>query len=454
MKKGKDLTVGSVPKSILSMAFPMMIGMFSIVAFNITDTYFIGRLGTTALAAISFTLPVVMLQGAISMGLGIGVSSLIAQAIGKKNHNLVKRLTTDALILSVMIVIITIIVGLLTITPLFTALGATGIHLKLIWNYMFIWYLGVPFVVIPMVGNNAIRATGNTKIPSLIMIISVVINIILDPLLIFGIGPFPELGLQGAAIATVIARASTFCVSLYFLHFKFNMLTKHIESISNIITSWKKILYIAVPAALTQVLMPISMGYLTRLISTFGESAVAAIGISTKIEMFAFFPLMALGSVLVPFVGQNLGAKKIDRIQDGISFSNKFVMLLGLFIFIIFRIFNRELAMMFDDSTKVISIVSSYLIIVSVGYGFLGISAIGGSIFNALNKPLNAALLNFIRMILIFVPLTYIGSVSGGLNGIFIGIVTTFILSGTIAFFWIRKTIGNDILRLQLSSKK
>ncbi len=441
MKKGRNLTESSIPKSILSMTFPMTIGMISIFAFNLIDTFFIAKLGTTPLAAMSFTIPVVMLLGSLSMGLGIGASAVISQAIGQNDSNLVKRLTTDSLFLSVSLVSVIVVLGLLTIDPLFSALGAEGTHLELVKEYMYIWYLGVPFVVIPMVGNNAIRATGNTFIPSVIMVTGVVINCILDPLLIFGIWIFPEWGLKGAAIATVISRACSFVLSLSMLHFKFNMLTIHIESITHIIDSWKRILFIAFPAALTQVLAPLSVAFLTKLISLHGENAIAALGVANRIEMIALAPLMALGSVLVPFTGQNLGAKKIDRILTGISFSNLFSIIFGAGIFFIFLVFHNELALLFVDNADVVAIVGSYLIIVSIGFGFRGISGISSSTFSALNKPISAASINMLRLFLLFIPLTLLGSKLWGLTGIFAAIAVATTLSGLIAMTWIKWSV-------------
>ena len=204
-----NLTEGDPGKTIMKLTGPMMIGMIGMVIFNLVDTLYIGRLGTEALAAMSFTLPVVMLQGSISMGLGVGVSAVISRAIGAGNQEKVKRLTTDSLFLSVLIVTSFVVLGYLTIDPLFRLLGAEGELLILVKQYMSIWYVGVPFVVIPMIGNSAIRAAGNTVIPSGIMLTAITVNIVLDPLLIFGIGPFPRMELAGAALATVIARSTT-----------------------------------------------------------------------------------------------------------------------------------------------------------------------------------------------------------------------------------------------------
>ncbi len=230
----------------------MMVGIIGMVMFNLVDTYFVGRLGKLHLAAMSFTFPVVMVLQSIALGLGIGASAVIARAIGEGDHHRVQRLTTDSLMLSFIIVVVFVVIGLATIEPLFRLLGAGEELLPLIKSYMRIWYIGVAFVVIPMVGNSAIRATGDTVTPSIIMLIAIAVNLGLDPLLIFGIGPFPRLELAGAAIATVIARATTMTISLLVLYFREKMIVLKMPSLKEGIDSWKKILYIALPAGGTR----------------------------------------------------------------------------------------------------------------------------------------------------------------------------------------------------------
>lgn len=214
------LTEGQVPLQLLALTLPMVWGIFAVLAFSLADTYFVAQLGTKELAAISFTFPVVTVLGSVAMGLGTGASSVIARAIGEGNRRQVQRLTTDSLLLSLLIVVFLASLGLATVDPLFAALGAGSELLPLIRDYMEIWYLGMVFLVIPLVGNSAIRASGNTLLPSLIMTLAAAANILLDPLFIFGWGPFPALGIKGAAIASTIARAGTLLTTLAFLHFR------------------------------------------------------------------------------------------------------------------------------------------------------------------------------------------------------------------------------------------
>lgn len=437
MKNRVDLTDGSVFSAIVAMTLPMMVGMVGMVAFNLVDTYFIGRLGTEALAAMSFTLPVVLMQGAISMGLGVGASAVISRAIGERDQAKVKRLTTDALILSVLIVILFVSIGLITIDPLFSMLGADEKALILIRRYMRIWYPGLVFVVIPMVGNNAIRAAGNTTIPSIVMLTAIFINIILDPLLIFGWGPFPRLELEGAALATVIARSVTLVVAMLFLHFKFCMLTTKFAGFRETLNSWKTILHVGIPAAVTQVLIPLAMGAVTRLVSGQGTAAVAAFGVCTRIEMFVMAPVTALAAIITPFTGQNSGAGKIKRIGEGLRISARFSLSWGMLVWLTFLFLAKWVGSIFNNDPSVFMKIELYLHIVAFNYGFHGIAMIAASILNALQKPWQALFINFFKLILLLIPFCYAGLRFYRLPGAFAGISVAYLISGSLSWLYL-----------------
>jgi putative MATE family efflux protein len=437
MKKTACLTEGPVWRTILGMTGPMTVGMVGMVAFNLIDTFFIGKLGTEPLAAMGYSLSVVMFQGAISMGLGVGASALISRAIGRGDHPLVQRLTVDALVLSVVLVLLLVSIGIVTIDPVFSFLGARGNTLVLVRQYMFIWYIGVPFVVIPMVGNNAIRATGNTVIPSTIMVVAIIVNTILDPLLIFGIGPFPRLELRGAAIATVCARAVTMVTSLLFLRYRFDMLTSRLPSGKALIESWKRILHIAGPAGFTQLLIPVSLFAVTMFIARYGEHAVAGFGIGSRVEMFVLSPLMALGAVMIPYVGQNAGADRIDRILKGIRFGFAGSLVWGGFVFLVMISLGRQIASRFSQTPEVISVAHNYLVIVSLSYGFQGTVVLAASLFNGQRKPFRAMGIISLRAMVLYVPLAWIGSRVFGLSGIFFAAAAASILGGLAGVWWV-----------------
>jgi putative MATE family efflux protein len=434
------LTSGSVGRMLVLLTLPMVFGIFSMSAFHLVDKYFVGKLGTAELAAIGFTFPVVMFVASIALGLGVGASAVISRAIGEGDFPKVRRLTTDSLVLALLIVIAFVAVGLLTIDPLFRLLNADDADLPLIRSYMSIWYVGMIFVVVPMVGNNAIRASGDTFTPALIMMIGAGINVVLDWVLIFGIGPFPELKLPGAALATVIGRMTTFTISLCILHFRLRMLDLSVPHLREMWESWKRILYIALPAAGIQVLLPVSMAVLTAIAAWYGKAAVAAVGVGLNLQNFAILPLIALGSILVPFIGQNWGAGMTDRVTKGQKYSYGFAFAWGLVCAAVFIIFGTGIARIFTKDLKVVERLVTFLWIVPFGYGMQAITRLVGSTFNAMNQPLNAAAVNLVRIALLFIPLAYLGARFFDLEGMFVGILVANILAGVISLLWVRST--------------
>jgi putative MATE family efflux protein len=310
-----SLTRGPVGQTLIALTGPMLVGHLSVATFNLADTYFLAKLGTDALAAMGFILPVVLLIGSLAVGLGIGTSSVISRAIGQGDRHRVRRLTTDALALSVLVVAVFVVIGLATIRPLFGAMGAEGRVLDMIEQYMQVWYFGMVFVVVPMVGNHAIRSTGDTISPSAIMISANAVNLVLDPLLIFGWWGLPQMGIVGAAVATVIGRGTALVASLAILHFRKRMLTLSLPRPSELVRAWGQVLYVGVPAGATILLGPVSLFVIMWMVSGFGQSAVAAVGAGLRVERFAMMVVIALASVMVPFVGQNWGAGLFDRVR-------------------------------------------------------------------------------------------------------------------------------------------
>lgn len=431
--KRADLTQGDISSTLKKLTIPMIFGMLGIVAFNLADTYFVGKLGTTQMAALTFTFPVILVINSLNMGLGIGASAVISKAVGENDHNKVKRLSTDSLSLGVLFAIIAMIIGFLTIDPLFNALGADAESMVYIKEYMSIWYAGVPFIVIPMIGNNAIRALGDTKTPSIVMMVSAGLNIIFDPLLIFGIGIFPELGVQGAAIATVISRSLTFLVSMYILAIREKVISLKVIHFKTLINSWKHILFIGLPTAVARMIIPIGLGVITNLISGFGHASVAGYGIATRIEYFALTLVGALSAIIPVFVGQNFGGRKFDRIRTALKVSEKFAILSGLVIYVILFIIARPFANLFTSQTEVADTIVLYMRIVPLGYAFQGSMLIINGTLNALHKPIKAASLSLTQMLVIYVPMAWILTPLFGIVAIFVSLVFSYVLMGIIA---------------------
>jgi putative MATE family efflux protein len=435
------LIQGAVGRTLVNLTWPMVFGILGMVTFNLVDTFFVGRLGIRELAALSFTFPVIMAVSSLALGLGIGTASLVSRAIGEGDERQVKRLTTDSLILSTLIVVTFVVAGQLTIKPLFRALGAAPDIVPLILRYMRIWLWGMIFVVVPMVGNSAIRATGDTRTPSAIMLVAVSINLVLDPLLIFGWGPFPRMELAGAALTTVFARATVFFVSLYILIRRDRMLTARLFPFREIVASWKRLLYIGLPAAGTRMIFPLTVGVLTRIVASYGSSAVAAYGVATRIEFFALAVLAALSSVIGPFVGQNWGAREFRRARTGVRLSERFCLFWGIGLCLLLQAAARPLAAVFNPDPEVIHGIVLYLRIVPWMFGFQGILLVLANVLNVLERPLQAAAMIFAQMFVFCIPLAYLGSSLWGVWGVFAAVAVAYGLGGVAAHLLARRAL-------------
>ncbi len=433
---------GPVGKTLISLAVPMAFGIVAIILFTVVDTFYIGRLGTEPLAAMGFTFPISYIVMSIAMGLSVGTSSTIARAIGEGHQLRVQRLATDGLGLAFLIVTCFSLIGLTTLNTIFSLIGAKGEILKLISDYMIPWCLGVGLLVIPMVGNGAIRATGDTKTPATIMIIAGLVNIILDPFLIFGIGPFPRWELRGAAVATVTSWAMAFIASLWILGKRERMIRLPVFDPKHTFDSWKRILFIGVPAAGTNMMEPLSMAVITRMISEYGEEAVAAFGVGGRLEALSLIGIWALSTAITPFVGQNFGAGNYDRIRATLRFGVKFSLVWGGVIFTGLYLLSGSIAPIFNDNQAVIASVILFLQIIPISYAMYGISALANSMFNALGKPLQASLVITLHLFVFVLPLAYLGSKVYGLKGIFVGIALGNAVVGIIAYLMVQKFLA------------
>jgi putative MATE family efflux protein len=436
------LIEGPVGGTLLRLTAPMVAGIVGMVAFNLTDAFFVGRLGTTDLAALSFTFPIVLVLQRFTLGLGIGASSLISRAVGRGDSHEVRRLTTDSLSLALLIVVVFVAAGFPLMGHVFRALGAEGEILSLVTTYMSIWFAGLLFVFFPMVSNNAIRANGDTKTPAIIMLTAVFVNIVLDYILIFGIGPFPRLGLAGAALATVIARMTSFSLSFYIVHFRMRMLTFERTPFREVLASWGQILYIGLPAAATRVIAPIGIGVVTAFIARIGAKEVAGFGVASKVEFFATAVVFALSSVLNPFAGQNWGAAKGGRVRRAIALSNRFSFFWGIGMFTGLSVFARPVASMFTRDPDVAASIVLYLRIVAAGYCMFGVFVISSLVLNVLHRPIHAALLAAGQAFVLTVPLAWTGMRIGGLAGMFVGIAISYALAGLASWLVVSRVLS------------
>ncbi|MBT7122905.1 MAG: MATE family efflux transporter, partial [Clostridia bacterium] len=337
-----------------------------------------------------------------------------------------------SLILAFVVVVVVVVVGLLTIEPLFYGLGATDVEMPYIKQYMTVWYFGVPLVVIPMVGNNIIRALGDTKIPGLVMLVAAGMNIMLDPLFIFGIGFFPQMGVTGAALATVISRFTTLCVSLYVLGRRERLLTFAGFSFAKMRSSFARVLHVAIPSALTRAIVPFGAYIITGLLAVYGAGVVAGYGAGIRSEFVMLTVVGALASVMISYSGQNFGARNIERLRQGFKFAVSVNALYSIGAYAVLFFAAPYVAKLFSSEEIIMQTTVLYLRIAGAGLAFQGSIQIVTSSFNAVGKPIYATIIALLQMFGIYIPLSFALSSLLGQAGIFVALVISYILAAVI----------------------
>ncbi len=436
----RELLEGPIGLTLLRKCLPVVGGMIAMMSFNLVDVWFIARLGPQPLAAVSFTFPVVFAVISLAIGLGIGTSAVVARRLGQGDIETVRRRATDAALLAFVVGLLLTGLGLVTLEPLFRLLGADATLMPHVRDYMGIWYLGAAMVIVPRVLNSVLRAQGNTLIPGMVMALAALLNGLLDWLLIFGVGPFPELGVRGAALATVLSWAAMTAALFWQRELRECLDVRHLTP-AGLVESWRELSRIAVPAAITSVFTPLALALVTRIVADHGHHAVAGYGVGTRIEAIAQIAVLALSMTLPPLVSQNVGAGQHDRVRRAIFGCFVFVLVWQLGVWLLLQLLAPWLVSGYTAGGEAGAVLSSFLWWVPLGLGAQGVVILAVSSFNALHEPARAMRLSVIRLFLLTVPFAWLGGTLGGTRGIFVGLFVANVLVGLVAWRILRRRL-------------
>ena len=439
----ETLTTGPVAGHLRKQAVPMGVGLLAIFSFEAVDLFFISRLGIEALAAASFALPVIWLLASIGIGFETGVSSCVSRAVGRADRQGARRLTTDGLVLGVLAASGISLVGLLTIEPLFAALGASGRVLELVGEYMGVWYFVEPVATALWISLASVRARGNTLLAGRVITAAALVNAILDPIFIFGWLGLPAFGIRGAAIASLIANLLLLAFTLVHLTRRLGVMASPLVPVRELGASARRILEIGIPAAISDSVAPIAHLIAVAMAAVFGVNAVAGFGIAMRIEGIALIPFLALAMVSSPFFGQNLGAGQYPRLEEARRVALRFCLGFGVLLAICLSLAAFPLASLFTDSAAVRQVTVEFLWIVSLSYGAYGLAMVAIDSLNGLGQPIPATTLS-IAAIAIFLPLALTGRELLGLHGLFGAIAVANLAVGVLAYCW----LGGRLRRL------
>ncbi len=433
-----DILEQETKKALISMSVPISIGMLSTFLFQVIDTYFVGQLGPEALAALSFSSTLYFIMIGLFIGLSVGVSILVGEAQGAGDEGTVKSIATIGVVIATLLAVGLSALLIFFLEPIFQLLGAKPTIIPMIKEYLVPLISGVPLLTFGLVGGGALRATGNVNPPEVIMGIAGVINLVFDYLLIFGIWSFPEMGIKGAAIATVLSWMFV-VIGMFIFLFRKRLLNGRALFQSGLLSKAKTIFTLAFPTIITQIIGPFTLMYLIFLLAQESQLAVAAFGVASRVETLLLIGILGVSTAITPFVAQNAGAKKQLRIDEAIAFGGKSSTYLGLIMALILFVTIRPIAGLFTDSVDVIENTVNYFYLLSLSYVFYGLFLITTSIYNGLQLPTNSLRITLIKTVAFTIPFTLIGSY-WGVFGIFLGLAVSNVAAGLYAGHEMKKT--------------
>jgi len=440
-----DLTRGPVSRLLRVQATPMALGLLAIMSFDIVDLFFVSRLGDAPLAAISFTFPVIWFLGSIAIGYEAGAASCVSRAAGEGNAHRSARLTTDAALLAGLATLVLCAIGLMTIDPVFSALGATDDLMPLITDYMSIWYWTEPASAVMWTCLASMRARGNTALEGKVITASAILNAILDPIFIFGLFGFPRLEIAGAALASLTATLIMLVFTLIHLATRLRVFANPFVALGEIFDSWRQLMRIGVPAMMTNAIIPVANGIVMAIVATHGVTAVAGFGIAMRIEPVALIPLYALSAVSSPFFGQNITAGKYDRLVEARRIISRFCLRFGLLLAAALCLIAAPMSALFTESMAIREVAVEYIWLVSLSYGAYGLVMSVNASFNGIGRPLPGVLISSMQVVVVFLPLAFLGHWLYGLPGLFGASTLSNLGIGAFAYRW----LGSQIRALQ-----
>lgn len=432
--------MATLRRELFAQTWPMVIGVFSLLGFQLVDAAFVAQLGTAPLAAQSYTFPVSFLMIGVQVGLGIAIAALISRAIGSGQLEKARRLGSLVLIGGTATMGVLALLLWLFQAPIFARLGADAGNLDRIQPYWLYQSIANWLAAVLYFGYTLFRAHNNTRLPGTLMALTSLLNLIIDPILIFGPGPLPSLGLTGAAVASIIA----FLVGMVIL--VLNLKNQRWLSTEGLVSEARassgRFFGIAGPAMASQLMPPLSAMVATGLIATLGDQAVAAWGLQSRLETMSLMVVLGLTMSLPPWLGHCYGANNWPRIRalSYIAFQAVFIwqLLLGLAM----ALSAPWIATLLASDEQVIHDLTQLMRFMLPSYALLGICMVVVSAMNALGWPLRAMLISFARLFICYLPFVGIGVWLGTITTTAIGALVGNILAGLIAWVLFRRSLG------------
>jgi putative MATE family efflux protein len=431
-----DLTSGGVGKPLFYLSLPIVITNLLQTAYNLVDTFWLGQYSDDALAAISFAFPIVFLLISLGMGFAVAGSVLVAQHTGANEEEEAEYAASQVMAFSLVSSVVLGGAAYFVVGDFIALTGASDTVVRLATEYMRVISLGLVFMFGFFTFIFLMRGYGDTITPMLVMLGSVVLNIVLDPFLIFGWGPFPRMGIQGAAVATVFSRSLALVVGLFLMLNTTYGVRVRLRDMKPDLAFVRRILRIGGPASVETTGRAVSINALLFVVGMFGDPVAAAFGIGTRVFSVIFLPAAAVAQGVETMTGQNIGAGKPDRVEraNHLAARTMFVVLAAMGV--VTWLFADSVVGVFTDDAVIIAEGATFLRFVAPTFGFLGVmrAYIGG--IRGTGKTLTAAAITVLVVGLARLVIAYFGATSFGAEGLWFAFAASNVIGATVAFAW------------------
>ena len=444
--KENKMGIMPIPKLLFSMSVPMMLSMIVQSVYNIVDSMFVAHINENALTALSLVFPFQIFMIGISVGTGVGVNALLSRSLGEKNQKNADLAAKNGIFLAVVFSIVFAIVGILFGKQFILAQTSDPQIVKYSLEYLNVITIFSFGTFMQMMFERLLQATGKTVLSMITQIVGAVTNLILDPIMIFGLLGFPALGVKGAAIATVIGQSLAGLLALYFNIKKNDDINISLKGFKPNFRIIKTIFSVGFPSILMQTIGSFLTYFINKFLISFTPTAVSVYGIYFRLQSFVFMPVFGLNNGMVPIIAYNYGARNKKRILDTIKLSIITAVLIMLTGLAIFQTIPAQLLALFDASEEMLAIGVPALRIISLSFIFAGFSIICGSVFQALGNGFLSLIISITRQLIFILPLVYILGHFFGLSAVWFSIpiaeISSLILSIIFLRYILRKKVS------------
>ncbi len=437
-----------VNRLLISMSLPMMISMLVQALYNIVDSVFVSRIDENALTAVSLAFPLQTLMIALGTGTGVGVNALLSKSLGEKDYDKANKAAVNGVFLSAVSYVLFLLVGLFAVGPFYhtqttdAAITAYGKqYLTIVCCFSFGMYTQFIF-------ERLLQSTGKTIYTMITQGTGAIINIILDPILIFGLFGLPKMGVAGAAAATVIGQVLAGIFAIIVNHKKNTEIELRFKGFKPDKRTIGQIYIVGVPSIIMQAIGSVMTYGMNRILMGFTSTAAAVFGVYFKLQSFIFMPIFGLNNGMVPIVAYNYGAKNKERLIKTVKLSILYAMGIMCIGFLVFQIFPAQLFSLFDASEQMLTIGVPALRTISVSFLLAGFCIICGSVFQALGNGVYSMLTSLARQLFVLLPVAYLLARTGNVNNVWWSFPIAELVSLTMTVIFLLRINRNIISRI------